>query len=302
MGRLAGRWAFAFAILVSVWGLNYVFVRWGLGFAGPLWLAGLRAGVGALGVGLYLVVQAPVSRLDLRARRDALLIGIPNTAAFFGLWFIAAGEVPPGETAVIIYTFPLWVALLSFLWLREPIRPPLAAAIVVGFVGVTLISEGWEGGGGALAPLPITELLAGSIAWAVGTIWFKLRFRGEQVLEANVLQLASGSAVLLVAALVLEPHGVRPSVGLFAAEAWLGLAGTALAYSIWFTLLARGPATELSGFVFLVPVVALGAASLLLRESTDLIQLAGTGLVLMSVYLASRSRLSQVGRDGAAPT
>lgn len=302
MGRLVGRWSIAFAVLVSVWGLNYVFVRWGLEFAGPLWLAGLRAGVGALGVGLFLVARAPISRLSAGARRDALLIGIPNTAAFFGLWFIAAGEVPPGETAVVIYTFPLWVALLSFVWLREPIRPSLAAAMVVGFVGVALISGAWGGSGGALAPLPLAELLAGSIAWAVGTIGFKLRFRGEEVLEANVLQLASGSAILLVAALLLEPHGAEPSVGLLATEAWLGLAGTALAYSIWFTLLARGPATTLSGFVFLVPVVALGAASLLLQESTNLIQFAGTGLVLVSVYFAARSRVSPVERDAVAPT
>jgi len=126
-----------FGLTVLAWGGNYLFVRVGLAHASPIWLATFRAGLGLLGFGAYLLLRGGPTRLDLRAKRTAFLLGIPNTAVFFGLWFGAARSVPAGQAAVVIYTFPLWVALLSIPVLRRRLTGSHWALVSVGPRGHT---------------------------------------------------------------------------------------------------------------------------------------------------------------------
>src|SRR5271170_8280493 len=121
--------------------------------------------------------------------------------------------------------------------------------------------------------------------WAVGTVLFRRLFHEPEILTASAYQLAGGFAVLLGASVLLTPDqfpSTSPSV--LAAALWLGLAGTTIAYAIWFTLLDRTPAAQISGYLFLVPVVALVASAVVLGERLTLVQGLGVGLVLVAIY------------------
>jgi drug/metabolite transporter (DMT)-like permease len=250
-----------------------------------------------MGIGAFLLARPGPSRLDRRGRRDALLLGLPNTALFFGLWFVAAGQILPGEAAVIVYTFPLWVALLSSLGRHAP-RPMPATllAVALGFAGVVLLSEPWTSGLAGLPPVAVTELLAGALSWAVGTVLVQRRFAGPELSEVNGFQLAGGAAALLIASAVFEPNQLpHVSWALAGTWLWLGLIGTSFAYGAWFWLLGRIPATRLSAYAFLVPVVALLASSVVFSERLAPVQLLGVGLVLVCLYAVGRS--SSESRD-----
>ena len=279
----------AMGFVVTVWGLNYLFVREGLTLAPPIWLAAFRAGLGAIVLVPVLLMSgrySGVSRIDVR---DALAIGIPNTAAFFGLWFLAAGAVLPGETAVLVYTFPLFVTLLAPLILGTRATRNQLLAVAGGFGGVVLVCQPWVGGSAAVAPLPVLALLLAALSWALGTVLFKRRFSGRAVLAANSVQLVGGAAGLLVAAVLVEgPALPAPSVPLLATVVWLGVLGTAVAYAIWFALLDRTPATTLSAYTFLVPLVALLASAILLGERIDLTQSVGILVVILALIVNSR--------------
>lgn len=293
-----------FSALVVAWGLNYLFVREGLVYSAPVWLAFLRAGVGALGAGLILLLLPRVERLNGRGRRDALLLGLPNTALFFGLWFVGAGSVLPGIASVVVYTFPLWVAMLSGPVLRYRLDARDWMAIAAGFFGVFLIAHPWEGAGGAV-PIPaLVELLLGAVGWAAGTVLAQRRFRPSEMVEANAYQLVGGASALFVAALLGEGGAVpSPSLPLLGIVLWLGLVGTAFGYAVWFWLLGRNPAARLSAYVFLVPVVALGASALVYQERLDLLQGIGVLLVLAALYVVgihggARRRTRPTGSTG----
>jgi probable blue pigment (indigoidine) exporter len=223
--------------------------------------------------------------LDRAGRRDALLLGLPNTAAFFGLWFWAARFVTPGLAAVLIYTFPLWVALLSLPVLSQRLSSVQWGSVVVGFVGVGLISQLGLAGSSAVSLPAAAALLTAAIAWALATVLFQRRFRREEMMEANAFQLVGGSAGLAVAVLLLAPEPLpSPTWELLASVVWMGVLGTAAAYAIWFTLLGRTRASTLSAYTFLVPVVALAVSVALLGEKLSVAQVAGVGLVLASIY------------------
>ena len=288
-----------FLLQVSFWGLNYLFVDLGLEYSGPLWLATLRSGTGALATLAIVTAFRGWGTMDRPARRDALLLGLPNTAVFFGLWFWAARNVLPGIAAVVIYTFPLWVALLSNPVLGHRLGPRHWVSVAVGFVGVALVSQvGQAGGAGGSIP-SILLLLGAAVSWALGTVLFQKRFRREQMLEANAYQLIGGSLALLAATVVLTPVPLpHPSWDLLATVLWLGVLGTAVAYAIWFSLLGRIRAATLSAYLFLVPVVALAASAILLGERLSVAQLLGVGLVVVSIYGIGRAQWS----EATAPT
>ncbi|MGI0130210.1 MAG: DMT family transporter [Thermoplasmata archaeon] len=280
-----------FLLLVVFWGFNYIFVNVGLEFAGPLWLATLRAGTGALATLPIVSALHGWGTLDRAGRRDALILGLPNTALFFGLWFWAARDVLPGIAAVVIYTFPLWVALLSQPVLGLRLGPRHWTSVAVGFVGVALISQAGGATGAGVSLTPILVLLLAAIAWAFGTVLFQRRFPRDQMMEANAYQLIGGTLGLMGATLVLSPVPTpHPTLDLLATILWLGILGTTLAYAIWFNLLGRTAAATLSAYVFLVPVVALAASVTFFREQLSLLQIAGVGLVLASIYGIARAR------------
>ncbi|MCI4321711.1 MAG: EamA family transporter [Thermoplasmata archaeon] len=276
-------------VVIVAWGFNYVFVRIGLGFEPPLWLAAIRAGIGAVVLLTWLALSSGTEGLSRRERRDALLIGIPNTAVFFGLWFVAASAVSPGETAVIIYTFPLWVTLLASPFLGEhPTRVQLTA-VATGFVGVVLISVPWNSGGPGLAPIAVVELLLAAIAWALGTVLFKRRFGTRAPASANGWQLVGGTFVLAASGLVVGgAPALPPTAFAWLVLLWLGAVGTALAYTIWFRLLAVRSAVNLSGYTFLVPLVALAASAVVLGERLLPLQFLGVAAVVFAIYLNAR--------------
>ncbi len=235
-------------------------------------------------------------------RRDALLLGVPNTAGLFGFWFVAARSVPPGVASVVIYTFPLWVALLSAPVLGRPLSPVAWGAIATGFLGVALISQGWALFGPGLSVWPIVELLLAALSWAVGTVLFQRRFQARQSLSACAYQLAGGFVALTVAMLAVGAEPLpRPTPALIGVVLWLGLVGTAMAYAIWFTLLGRTPAARISAYLFLVPIVALVASVALLGERFVWVQLVGVALVLLAIIAIGRARMADETEPGVPP-
>lgn len=281
--------------MVLAWGLNFIFVKIGLSSSPPLWLAAFRAVLGTAGVAVGVLAWRSTVTLTSRERRDALLLGIPTTGLFFGLWFSAATQVPPGQTAVVIYTFPLWVVVLSALFLQE--RTPILAwcSVVIGFLGVVLIEQPWVGAFGKIPLVAIGELLGAAACWAIGTIFLKARIRGPGLRTANVYQLLAGAVLLLLAAVVFEPH---PIIGVTASFVesllWLGLVGTSAANVVWFLLLERFPAPTVSTWAFLTPVVALIASVLIFAERLDAVQVVGVAAVLSGAFFVARATASTI--------
>jgi drug/metabolite transporter (DMT)-like permease len=279
--------------MVLAWAGNYLFVRIGEGYVAPLWLATLRAGVGAAGIGAFLAVRPRAGAFSWTDRRDALLLGIPNTAVFLGLWFAAAPAIPPGQTAVVVYTFPLWVALFSPTVLGGRLGHRQWGAVAVGFAGVVLVSQPWASGAARPPIVPLGELLLAAVCWAGATVAFQRRFAPSALAQANGYQLLGGAVALIAASVVVRSAVVPPAApALWVSVAWLGLFGTAFAYGVWFFLLGRVHASVLSTYSFLVPLTALVLSIVFEGERLGAIQVVGVALVLLGIYLVGRNPLS----------
>ncbi len=274
------------AVLGTIWGLNFIFLKIGLDYSDPIWLAFLRALLGTAGTVALMGPLRARGGLDARGRRDAMLIGLPSMTVFYALLFVGITSVLPGFASVLVYTFPLWVAMFSPGVLGHRVTTRVGLALAIGFSGVILVSSPWTGTSSGVPKLAVVELLGAAASWALGTVLFQRRFPREVLLEANAYQLVGGTVGLAVLVLAFAPTAFpRFTPELIGVVLWLGLLGTTGGYVIWSYLLGHTRALTLSAYVFLVPIVALAASALIYDERLGPIALLGVALVLGSIYL-----------------
>lgn len=277
-------------LLAILWGASYLLIKYALEDFSPGFVVFARTLLGALV--LYAIIRAQdgaaKERLsDLRAR--------PGTAALLGLLAIAAPfllisfgelEVPSGLTAVLIASAPLWVAVFApFADPTEKVAGRQAAGLVLGLAGVALlvgvetIHSLWEFLG-ALA------IVGAAAFYSLSSFLVKRGYRDVPALTTSFISVGAGCLLTLPLAAATPPTeapGARALVALVV----LGVAATAIAFVIFYRLIAELGAARSSLVSYLIPPLSLAYGALLLDEAITAGALAGLVLILAGVALAS---------------
>lgn len=277
------------------WGTTYLVTAELLPPDRPLWAGTIRA----LPAGLLLLALTRRRPHGLWWGRAAVL-GALNIGVFFPLLFLAAYRLPGGTAAVLGAAQPLLVAVLTVALLRDrPSRPALAAAVAAP-LGVALVVLR---PGAGLDPLGVAAGLAGAVAMAAGLVLTRRWGRppGVGVLAATSWQLVAGGLMIVPVAAAVEGAPPVPDGPALLGYAWLGLAGTALAYVLWFRGAARLPVSRVSVLGALSPLTAAALGWMVLGEALDPVQLTGFAVAVAAMVLAQLpDRSPQPGGGRAA--
>ncbi|MEO3781077.1 EamA family transporter [Micromonospora sp. B11E3] len=269
----------ATAVAPAAWGTTYLVTSELLPPDRPLWSGAIRA----LPAGLLLLAltrQCPNGGWWWRAA----LLGALNIGAFFPLLFLAAYRLPGGTAAVLGAAQPLLVAGLTVLVLRERPRPPALLAAAAAPLGVALVVLR---PGAGLDPVGVAAGLAGAAAMAAGLVLTRRwgRPAGVGILAATSWQLTAGGLMITPLALALEGPPPAPDGPALLGYAWLGLAGTAVAYALWFRGAARLPLTQVSVLGALSPLTAAVLGWLVLGQALGPAQLAGFAVAVTATVV-----------------
>lgn len=274
------------ALLVLSWGSTFAAIEVGLDAAPPLTFAGLRSVIG----GTVMAVLALLWREKLHLRRDWSVLArltLANVVVFFALQTIAVDYLTSGLAAVLIYLQPVLVGLLAWRFLGEALTPAKIGGLLLGFSGIVVVSAGAFGDD--FSPVGIVIAVAASLAWAVGTVYFKSVQNQVPMLWAVAVPFVVGGLVLTALGIVVEePTSITWTASFVAALLYAALIGTALAWFLWFELVRSGEASRASAFAFLVPLVAVLIGTVFLGEPLTLPLLLGGALVIGGIVLVNR--------------
>jgi drug/metabolite transporter (DMT)-like permease len=272
------------------WALNWPLMKLLLEHWPPLFARGLAGVAAALILGAVATGRGQSLRIP-RAELPRLLFGsFTNVFAWMGLGTMAMKYVSVGEGALIIYTTPIWAMLLAWPLLRQPprLRDMLALALGVAGVAILLGRDGLGFDTGKLIGLGLS--LSCSILFALGTV------TNRQPLSLPPLvvvawQVGLGCLAMLVLSLLFE----HPNLGSVSAVSlgsfvYMTLVPMGICYISWFATLHRLSATSASTGLLLVPVLAMIAAAIILREPLGLREAAAIALTLSGVALALQRR------------
>ena len=272
--------------LAALWGGSFVFMRVAVPALGPLWLAESRVALAF--IALFALALAKRSVPALRERwRDYLVIGVVNSALPFALFCFAEQYVGASTAAILNATSPFFAAIVAALWLKDRLSPAKLAGMGMGIGGVTLL-VGWQ-------PEPLTGMtllaviacLAAALCYGVASVYAKARMTGVPSF-AIALYSQMAAAIVLAPALPLAPRP-GPLTPLIAANVVaLALASTALAYLLYFRLIATiGPARALA-VTFLIPLFGVLWGFVFLGEAIGANTLTACALILTGTWLAVR--------------
>ncbi|MCB1888867.1 MAG: DMT family transporter [Rhodocyclaceae bacterium] len=270
-------------LLAAIWGASFLFMRIAAPAFGPVMLIELRVGIAA-------AVLMPVLawRGGLRCLRShggsLAFVGLTNSALPFVLYAWALLSVPAGFAAVANASSPLWAAVVAWLWLGDRLGRGAVLGLLLGFVGVVVLSWnrlGFAGGGSGWAVL---ACLAATLSYGVAANFTKRHLAG-------VPALAVAAASQLYAALMLLPlaatrwPAAAPDGSAWLSVVALGVVCTGLAYFLYFRLIERvGPARAIS-VTFLVPLFGMLWGVSFADEIVTGNQLAGCAIILAGTAL-----------------
>jgi len=274
-------------VLAALWGASFLFMRVAVPALGPIVLADARVAIAGTALLAYAVAMG--ARPALRARwRDYLLLGAVNAALPFSLLAAAELEIEASLAAVLNAMAPMCGAIVGAVWLRRRVTRGAKLGLVLGVAGVALVV--------GLSPftidlpfvLAVLACLAAAFAYGIGANLVRVRFAGESPLALAIGQQLA-AAVVLLPLLPVVPLRAAPDAVDVAYMLALALGSTGVAYLLYFRLLAELGATGGMTVIFVVPVFGVLWGALFLDEAIHLATVAGGAVILLSVWLITRS-------------
>lgn len=268
-----GSFLFNEIALVGLPPLSIVWGRVALA-AGILWVVLLARGAGGLP----------------RAMWPALLVmGLLNNAVPFTLFVLAQGQITGALASVLNAMTPIFTVLVAHLTTTdERLTGRKALGVGLGFGGVLAMMAGEGLGGEGLAML---ACLGAALSYGLAGVWGR-RFRaaGLSPLATATGQLTGSTLLITPLWLMLDRPWQMSWPGAEPVLAVIGLASlcSALAYLLFFKVLASAGSTAVSLVTFLIPLSAAGLGWLILGELLELRHLVGLMLILMGLWLIQR--------------
>lgn len=279
-------------LFAALWASAAVATKFGVQSADPLILANVRffvAGTLMLGYAYGLRRGNPLPQ-GIEWRQIALF-SLLNTTIYLGAFVLALKQVSAGIGSLSTATNPLFITLLSAVWLRRPLRWFEGIGLLLGLSGV------------AIATYPLLQnshatvsglliLLGGMISVSAATVYYaRIEWRLPSVVINGWQVLLGGFMLLPVTLLTADFSATHWDLRFWASLGWLIVPVSVIALQLWFYLV-RQDAVQASLWLFLCPIFGFVYSAWLLNEPITHYTVAGTVLVIAGLYLAQRNKFA----------
>lgn len=280
------------ALLISMftWGSSFIAMKIALQSWHPLLITFMRMVI-SLVIFILLIKFYRKPQYQKGDLKLIVLLVLLEPCLFYLFESYAMVFTTASQAAVVVSLMPLMVGLMAMRLLQEPFQPRLWVASLLGVGGVVAISL--TSGASAYAPAPLLgnglEFMA-MLCGAMYTILVRKLVPRYGALWLTALQMLAGS--LFFSLFLWLPDNQWPvewEINVVLAVVWLGAVVNVVAYGMFNFSLSRLPATVVSPFINLIPVVAILLAYLLLNETMQPLQWGGVALVVLGVMLGWRS-------------
>ncbi len=279
-------WA-ALTTLSVLWGGSFFFVGVIVDDLPPFTIVTLRVGIAAMALWFFCLVAGIRPPRNLRVWIAFFGMGALNNALPFSLIVWGQTHIASGLASILNATTPMFTVVIAGLILSDERMTPLKLfGVVVGFAGAVVMigpSALSRLGDDAWAQLAV---LGAALSYACAGVYGR-RFKtlGIDPIVTAAGQVTASSLLLIPLALYVDrPFDLpMPGAATWAAVAGLAVLSTAVAYIMYFRLLASAGATNLLLVTFLVPVSAVLLGWLVLGESLELEHFAGMALIALGL-------------------
>ena len=279
-----------FAAVSVVWGTPYFFIKVAVDDGvSPAFLSFFRVALAAL---VLLPLAYRSGALTGLRERWVAITAFTLTEIVLPFPLIAFGEqhVSSSLAAILIAALPLTIALIAIRFDdEERVHGSRLAGLFVGLGGVVVLM-GIDVSGSTDELVGGFAILLATVGYAIGPMVIKRRLADRPAMGPMAVSLAL-AAVFLAPAAMLSAPSEMPSDETVASLVALGLLPTALAFLLWFSLIAEVGPSRASVITYINPVVAVILGVAILGESLTASAVAGLLLILAGSWLSTGGRM-----------
>lgn len=278
-------------LVIIIWGSTFASIKIILPQVPPNTLALLRFIIASIVLGLFLVITKQ-PRLQKQDLPGILLSGFSGIAIFNVLQNQGLRYAGATDAAILIAMSPVFIALLSWVILKERISKLQVIGIVIAFAGSVLVATNGsfnDFGFNKLRVYGDLLVLLSSLAWAIFSITLKkllMRYPPTTIMTYSTF---AGTIFLIPFSLSEYPVNFLAinSAG-WINIIYLGVLASALGNLIWNSALEKVPAVTAGAYLYLSPVVAAVVAFIFLHEIPGMYTIVGGLIILMGTFFASK--------------
>lgn len=283
-----------FLLMAALFGGAFPAIEVGLEFFPPLLLAAVRYDVS----GVLLLAYALASGRRLRPATPSDRRAVAASGVFVvggtGFTFLGLQYTTGGVGAIVVALGPVLTVAVAWLLLpdQQPSRRDLVA-LGVGLVGVAIVAQPSS----ALGPDALVGnllVLAATVSIAVGSVLVRRVHPSMSVLAQTGWAMLGGGVLLHAASVAVgePPADAGVTLAGVAALAYLAVLGSAVGFTLYFSLLARFGPLQVNLVTYVVPIVATAVGWLLLDEPVTANAVVGFGVVLVGFLLLKNHEIA----------
>jgi drug/metabolite transporter (DMT)-like permease len=274
-------------LMATIWGVNFSVVKYGTTLIAPLAYNGIRLMLAAV----VLVAIVLIARMKLPSRRDiqALLgLGVLGNAVYQYFFVAGVERTSASDAALVIAATPAIVAIIGRMRGTERVGMRGFVGIALSIVGMGFVVLGTASGGSGDSSFSGDMLvLAGSVCWAVYTVYLKPYTARVGGIELSMVTMVGGAIPLFLVALPAISHtswATFPMMG-WAAIGYSAIGSLVIAYFLWYRGVRIIGPTRTSMYSNLQPIIAMIVAWAMLGETPTMWQILGAASIMSGLLL-----------------
>ncbi|MGR9047761.1 DMT family transporter [Halobacillus faecis] len=282
--------------LSLIWGLSFVFIETLIGTAGVWGTVFFRCLAGVVVLLPFVFNKWRKHQLPPSIPWGLLVIvGVFNAGLPWGLIALSQTVVTSNTAAVLNATTPIMTGLIGFLVFSVLLNKWQWAGIVIGFIGILILTSFEVGSVRSNHFIGIGTMLLATSCYGFVSHFTRKHLRGFDVILLTSIALLVGAMVGLTGILLTQPTlftsiGTGLNVTFAISVIGLGCVGSGIAHLLFYYMIDRGSAEFASMVTYLVPMTALFWGHLLLNEPVTSQLVIGLVVIFAGVYLSTRKK------------
>lgn len=295
---------FLFLLMALIWGATWAAIKIGLEDLPPIFLAAMRYALAAMV--LLVAVGGTMSAFTRTRWKRTILSGLLVNAGTYGLLFWGMQTVPSGLSGMVnLSIIPVALFMLAVATKEERASWRHAGALMLGVLGLVALFWSRLAAEGEGQLIGLAAIVIGTLSYCVGSVVSRPLVRELKPLQVAGAQALVGAIGLSVVSFLIEPVTISTFAALtspaaLGSLAFLVLAGTVVAYTIYLRLLGDWGTVRAGLYAFVSPIVALILGAILFNEKIGAIEIFGALVLLLAAGVALHGR-SQTMQDDPCP-
>ncbi len=288
------KWKFLLMIIITIlsWGFAFPFIKIGLKELSPINLTIMR---------FFIVCMVFAAILAIKHKNFSTIYGkdIPKIfiLGFFGIMVYHLGlnygeqYISPSTASLIIATIPVFTVVLAAIFLDEAITWKKLFGVILALFGVITISI-WGKPSASLEIKYVSGalvILLSAIMASFYTVAGKRMLKRYSALSLTVYAMLFGSLGLLpfLNGSIVEEVTKMSSIS-WIAVIFLGIFSTVIGYSLWYAILKIRDASEVSAYLYCIPVVTILIDLFIFKEKITLLFILGGILIIIGLIIVNK--------------